>query len=146
MFANFWSRLGRYRKLSALSLGDLEKAVMERMWDGGECAVRDLYAEYNGKLAYTTLMTTVDRLHKKGLLERRKDGKAFIYKPILSREDLDRSIARDLIGVLLQERSSTPFPMLASFVDAINEQDQELLSALEQEIKKRRAASKGIKA
>ena len=141
MFANFWSRLGRYRKLSALSLGDLEKAVMERMWDGGECAVRDLHAEYNGKLAYTTLMTTVDRLHKKGLLERRKDGKAFIYKPVLSREELDRGIARDLIGVLLQERSSQPFALLASFVDAIDEQDEKLLNALEQEIKKRRASS-----
>src|SRR5512140_1834837 len=140
MFANFWSRLGRYRKLSALSLGDLEKAVMERMWDGGECAVRDLHAEYNGKLAYTTLMTTVDRLHKKGLLERRKDGKAFIYKPVLSREELDRGIARDLIGVLLQERSSQPFALLASFVDAIDEQDEKLLNALEQEIKKRRAS------
>ncbi len=141
MFANFWSRLARYRKLSALSLGDLEKAVMERMWDGGECAVRDLHAEYNGKLAYTTLMTTVDRLHKKGLLERRKDGKAFIYKPLLSREELDCGIARDLIGVLLQERSSQPFALLASFVDAIDEQDEQLLNALEQEIKKRRASS-----
>lgn len=141
MFANFWSRLGRYRKLSALSLGELEKAVMERMWDGGECAVRDLHAEYNGKLAYTTLMTTVDRLHKKGLLDRRKDGKAFIYKPVLSREELDRGIARDLIGVLLQERSSQPFALLASFVDAIDEQDEKLLNALEEEIKKRRASS-----
>lgn len=139
MFASIWSRLARYRKLSALSLGKLEKSVMEHMWDIGECAVRDLYSQYGGKLAYTTLMTTLDRLHKKGLLDRRKVGKAFVYRPFLSREELDRDIARDLIGVLLEDRHSQTSPILASFVDAINEQDEELLAALEQEIQKRRA-------
>lgn len=145
MFGTFWSRLGRYRKLSALSLGQLEKSVMECMWERGECAVRDLHAQYSGRLAYTTLMTTVDRLHKKGLLARRKDGKAFLYKPLLSREELDQSIARDLIGVLLEDRKAQPFSVLASFVDAINEQDEELLATLEDEIKKRRALSAKVK-
>ena len=140
MLATLWSRLGRYRKLSALSLGKLEKSVMERMWRADECAVRDIYQQFGGRLAYTTLMTTLDRLHKKGLLDRRKEGKAFVYRACMSREDLERGIARELIGALLEDRSAQPSP-IACFVDAINDQDEELLSALELEIQKRRALS-----
>jgi predicted transcriptional regulator len=142
MSVNFWSRFNRYRKLGALSLGPLEKGVMERMWARGVCTVRDLHDDYAGALAYTTLMTTVDRLHKKGLLDRTKDGKAFVYSTRLSREELDQRVVRDLFGAVVKDRGMESLPVLSCFVDAITEEDDKLLTALEDEIKRRRAASK----
>jgi predicted transcriptional regulator len=142
MAVNFWSRFNQYRKLGALSLGPLEKGVMERMWARGVCTVRDLHDDYAGALAYTTLMTTVDRLHKKGLLDRIKDGKAFVYSTRLSREELDQRVVRDLFGAVVRDSRMESLPVLSCFVDAITEEDDKLLSALEEEIKRRRAASR----
>ena len=66
--------LKRYfgRQQSTLDrLGELETELMERVWARTEVSVRDLHEEMHGRLAYTTLMTTLDRLYKKGLLLRR---------------------------------------------------------------------------
>jgi predicted transcriptional regulator len=115
---------------------------MERMWEKQECTVRDIYEAFGGMLAYTTLMTTVDRLHKKGLLNRSKDGKAFVYSTKFSREELDERMVRDLLGALVKDSGTKPLPVLSCFVDAITEEDDKLLGALEEEIKRRRAAQK----
>jgi predicted transcriptional regulator len=144
MLGTFWTKIKQYRNLGALTLGELEKGVMERIWTRGECTVRDVHSDFNGRLAYTTLMTTVDRLHKKGMLHREKQGKAFLYRPALSRDDLDRKVAQELIGVMVQEDRAKSLPILSCFVDAISAEDEELLSALEQEIQKRRAAMKQV--
>ena len=56
-----------------------------------EVSVRDLQPEFPGS-AYTTLMTTMDRLHRKGVLERRKVGRAFAYRPVSSREQLESGL------------------------------------------------------
>lgn len=142
MSGNFWSRFSRYRTLGVLSLGPLEKGVMERMWERRECTVRDIFDDYAGKLAYTTLMTTVDRLHKKGFLNRSKDGKAFVYSPKFSREELDQRMVRDVLGGLMKGSGAKTLPVLSCFVDAITEEDDKLLGALEEEIKRRRAAQR----
>ena len=140
MLKSFWSRIQRYRRLSSRTLGDLEKSAMEQVWARGECTVRDLHADFGERLAYTTLMTTLDRLHKKGLLDRRREGKAFVYSARMSREQLEQAMVRDVIEALLEESRKDPSPVMASFVDAISEEDETLLSQLEAEIQRRRAA------
>ncbi len=139
MLRSFWSRLQRYRGLSSRTLGDLEKSAMEQVWARGECTVRDLHESFGERLAYTTLMTTLDRLHKKGLLDRRREGKAYVYSARLSREELEKTMVRDVIGALLEERKSDPSPVVACFVDAITNEDESLLAQLEEEVRKRRA-------
>jgi predicted transcriptional regulator len=62
------------------SLGALEREVMAIVWDRGEVNVRDTSARLSSRVAYTTVMTTLDRLFKKGLLTRRKVGRAFVYR------------------------------------------------------------------
>ena len=62
-------------------LGPLEVTVMEILWARGESNVRDVVDRLDRPLAYTTVMTTLDRLFKKGLLARRKSDRAFIYSP-----------------------------------------------------------------
>ena len=61
-------------------LGSLERDVLERVWQRGESSVRDVCERLEPTVAYTTVMTTMDRLFKKGLLARRKSGRAFLYR------------------------------------------------------------------
>src|SRR5215467_2403014 len=91
----------RPREIACFALGKLERQVMEETWRLGEVSVRDIHRAFNEQIAYTTLMTTLDRLFKKNLLERRKDGRAFLYKAEVSRDDFDRGIQEDVIDGLL---------------------------------------------
>jgi predicted transcriptional regulator len=72
------------------ALHELESEVMEQLWGGGEGTVRDVMQTINKRRrterAYTTFMTVMARLHKKGLLTRRRDGKTDYYAPVYDRE------------------------------------------------------------
>src|SRR5438067_8043836 len=94
------------------ALGKLERAVLQSAWQHGEISVRDVHKDFGGRIAYTTLMTTLDRLYKKNLLVRRKDGRAFIYAPRVSPEEFERGIAQDVLDVLLG-RGAAAEPVLA---------------------------------
>ena len=71
-------------------LHELEAEVMEQLWSDGESSVRAVMAALNADTdkdrAYTTYMTVMGRLHKKGLLVRRRDGKTDYYTPAYERE------------------------------------------------------------
>ena len=131
-----------FRRPSAVmesALGSLERQVMERLWTlGREASVRDLRAALDGSLAYTTLMTTLDRLFKKGLLGRRRQGRAFLYAPRLTAEQLRTGVAADLIGTLLGQGAEAARPVMSTFVDAVEERDEVLLDELEALVRRRR--------
>jgi len=128
-------------------LGPLEREVMEIIWrwrkSEGEVSVRDIYLAFEERLAYTTLMTTLDRLHKKGLLERRKDGRAFLYSSRLSPQEFERSVARDVIDTLLGRGAEGVEPVLACIVEAVSERDRALLDDLDRLIKEKRRELRG---
>lgn len=70
-------------------LGELEKLVMDRMWSWDHpVAVREVLEDLqrDRTLAYTTVMTVMNNLHRKGILTRQKDGRAYLYRPFQSRE------------------------------------------------------------
>lgn len=133
-------------KVTASELGPLERSVMEFIWRHYEAqeeprkkvSVRDVYLAFDRRLAYTTLMTTLDRLYKKGLLEREKDGRAFIYAPSLSQQELERSMARNVIDMLLGRGEHGVEPVLACIVDAVSDHDRELLDDLDRLIREKR--------
>ena len=131
----------------ASKLGPLEREVMELIWrrpeEAAEVSVRDIHMAFEGRLAYTTLMTTLDRLRKKGLLERRKEGRAFFYSPRFSPDEFERSVARDAINMLLGRGSNGVEPILACIVDAVSERDRALLDELDRLIKEKRRAAPG---
>jgi predicted transcriptional regulator len=133
----------RASKSSLEQLGKLESELMERIWARGEITVRDLHLEVASRLAYTTVMTTLDRLYKKGLLQRRKLGKAFYYLPMMTREDYHRSLTSHLLGMVLDDGADKNI-VLSSFVNAVSETDRKLLDELDQLLKaKRRALRRG---
>src|SRR5579862_5520916 len=72
-------------------LHELEAEVMEEVWSQGEATVRTVMDALNKRArkprAYTTYMTIMARLHKKGVLERRREGKTDIYAPTLDRDE-----------------------------------------------------------
>ena len=83
-----------------MRLGPLEQRVLDALWVRQAAArVRDLQPSFPG-IAYTTLMTTLDRLHRKGLLERVIDGRAFAYRARLTRAEAVFSFLVDEVGSL----------------------------------------------
>lgn len=126
------------------ALGELEAQVMEAVWDAaGDVCVEDVRRalEAQGKeSAYTTVMTTMSRLHEKGLLQRRMSGRAYYYSPALSRRELGRSVTRRVIDGLL---GSFAEPAMSYFVEALSDEDPARLDALAEMIEKRRGRREG---
>ena|SRR5687768_2982675 len=101
-------------------LGPLEARVLEALWARAcPSSVRDLQPLFPS-VAYTTLMTTLDRLHRKGVLAREKQGRAFLYAPRDSRERFQAA------------------RLMSFFVDTVGDQDLAVLDELERLIRERR--------
>jgi predicted transcriptional regulator len=132
----FWGFKSSHELLEK-SLGSLERDVMALVWRRGEVNVRDACDELGSIVAYTTVMTTMDRLFKKGLLTRRKVGRAFVYRATASRAEIEGAVATELVHSLLQ-REGEPLPVLSSLVDAVSDRDRALLDELERLIREKR--------
>lgn len=99
--------------------------------------MRELTEEACQELAYTTVMTTLDRLFKKGLLTRSEEGRAFRYAPRLSREELHREAASQAIRQLLDATPASSLP-LSFLVEILGERDQQLLDDLRKLVDRKR--------
>lgn len=123
-------------------LGKLESELMERVWANGEASVRDIYHEVSSRLAYTTVMTTLDRLYKKGLLARSEDGRAFRYTTRLSREQLQREVTSQTFRQLLDSSPASTLP-LSLLVEILSERDTHLLDDLSRLVEEKRRELQG---
>ena len=140
-----WAMHGRFlfrgfkssQQLFENNLGALERQVMEIVWNHDEISVREACGQLGATVAYTTVMTTMDRLFKKGLLSRRKVGRAFVYRAAASRHELDHAVAGELVQTLLQDPRE-PLPILSCLVDAVSERDRALLDDLERLVREKR--------
>ena len=80
--------------------GELEAVIMDRVWEHAEpVTVRELHGELSAErvIAYTTVMSTMDNLHRKGWLERVKEGKAYRYRASASREEYSARLMREAL-------------------------------------------------
>ena len=115
--------------------GVLELRVLEVLWEcGGEIAVRDVLPHFPNA-AYTTVMTTMERLHRKGVLERRKAGRAFLYRPAQSREELESGMIVRTLEPLLNGNAQ---PVLSCLVEEVSRHDEKLLDELERLVRENR--------
>ena len=121
-------------------LGGLERRVMQAIWRRGEQSVREVREDFAGELAYTTLMTTLDRLFRKGLLTRRKQGRAYVYSAQVTPGEFRQGAARGLLGHLLGQDRESARPVLSSIVESVSERDRELLDDLEALVRAKRRA------
>jgi predicted transcriptional regulator len=129
-------RIFHFRASSA-ELGPLEERLLEALWTRGNATVRELIDEPCQDLAYTTVMTTLDRLFKKKLLSREAEGRAFRYKPMVTREQLHRDAAGESFRQLLNASPVGALP-LSYLVEIVSERDAELLDDLRELVEAKR--------
>ena len=119
-------------------LGPLELEVMDVLWNSGARNVREVVKRMRRELAYTTVMTTMDRLYKKGLLARELDERAFIYSPKLTRQEWNRRRAGEMMAGFLSGPEESRHLLLSCLVDAVGSHDSQLLDELETKIQRKR--------
>jgi predicted transcriptional regulator len=128
---------------STPQLGPFEQQLLRELWSRGSATVREMVDDTGIHQAYTTVMTTMDRLFKKGLLDRSAEGRAFRYTPRLSSEELQRGRALDGIRQLLGSDDTSALP-LSYLVEALSVHDAQLLDELQLLIERKRRELKGV--
>jgi predicted transcriptional regulator len=126
------------RRIARSTLGPLEIAVMEILWSEGQGNVHGVGQKLSRPLAYTTVMTTLDRLFKKGLLDRRKAERAFVYSPRLSRLEWEQQRAGEFVAGFLDGPRPAGELLISCLVEAVGQHDEALLDELEKKIKLKR--------
>jgi len=118
-----------------LILGPLETRVMEVLWMCGECRVREVSKRLDRDLAYTTIMTILDRLFRKNLVSRRICGRAYIYSPCVTCQEWKDKVARDVVAKLLAGPQASREALIACLLEAVGRQDALLLRELQKRIR-----------
>ena len=108
--------------------GELEAVIMDRVWaHDGPITVRDLFDELRAArpIAYTTVMSTMDNLHRKGWLARERDGKAYRYTAVASREEYSARLMREALA-----GAGDTEAVLSHFVASMDDGQAEALRAV----------------
>lgn len=109
-------------------LGELESEVMSQLWEKPDVTAKEIHSRLqNRNLALTTILTILERLRRKGLVDRERRGRSFVFQPAVGRGDFEAQVTRDVLQGLLKESSR---PILNTFVDLVAS-DEALLDELE---------------
>lgn len=128
-------------EMNSRPLGKLEQLAMDVLWERGDGTVREVMSHHRLKgRAYTTIMTTLSRLHRKGLLTREGEGNAYRYRPRCDRMEHRRRQAHDVMSELLQDQGDV---VLTAFVEAAGEADESHLRRLSELVQKRLRGKEG---
>src|SRR5262249_29667493 len=115
---------------------------MQVLWTPSECSVGEMVGRLAQPLPYTTVLTVLDRLHRKGLAVRRKRRRAFLYAPRVTREEWQKKqVDRLVTGLLVQEPSGEL--LVSCLVEALTQEDLTLLDELERKIEMKRQTLAG---
>jgi predicted transcriptional regulator len=122
--------------------GDLEYAVLAKLWELGSASARDIHTQVGRPqgLVYTTTAKVLDRLHAKRLVGRERKGIAFVYRPRVARAVVDAARAREFLTRLL---GPAPRSAVATLVDAVEALDPKLLDDLAEAVASRRRSRNG---
>lgn len=118
--------------------GDLEARVMDIIWQLQEATVGDVLARLGGEYHYNTVMTVMSRLAEKGVLIRRREGRAHVYAPVEDRDEFLARVSREVAEGLLREFGSLA---IAQFIDAADAVDPELLAELRRRVEQKAEAN-----
>jgi predicted transcriptional regulator len=127
--------LNLLRRSPIAQLGPLERQMLAALWTRGSSTVREILDVGDIQLAYTTVMTTLDRLYKKQLLNRVAEGRAFRYSPRYTQEELEKAAVGETIRQLLGSGAALP---LSYLVEAVSEHDASLLDDLQRLLDEKR--------
>jgi predicted transcriptional regulator len=123
-------------------LGPLEQQLLSELWMRESATVRELLDAGEIKLAYTTVMTTLDRLYKKQLLNRVAEGRAVRYSPRYTQEELEKAAVGETVRHLLDSSTAATLP-LSYLVEAVSQHDAGLLDDLQRLLDEKRRELRG---
>ncbi|MGO9405540.1 MAG: BlaI/MecI/CopY family transcriptional regulator [Terriglobales bacterium] len=126
-----------FENAPAARLGPLERQIHNAVWMRGTATVREVLEDVTIWQSYSTIMTTMDRLFRKGLLVRVLEGKAFRYSARYSPEEVERGAAMNGIRQLLGSEYASLH--LSYFVEAVGAKDEKLLEELQTLVERQRA-------
>jgi predicted transcriptional regulator len=129
--------LSLLRRSPSTQLGPLEQQLLSELWMRGSATVREMLDAGSINLAYTTVMTTLDRLYKKQLLNRASEGRAFRYSPRYTQQELEKAAVGETIRQLLGSGDAASLP-LSYLVEAVSEHDARLLDDLQRLLDEKR--------
>ena len=132
-----------FGSVSGQQLGPLEQQLLKEMWTRRSATVRELVEDGKITQAYTTVMTTLDRLYKKRFLDRVAEGRAFRYSPRQTPEELCRGAAVEGIRQLLGSSDESSLP-LSYLVEALSAHDAQLLDELQLLVERKRRELKKL--
>lgn len=112
------------------ALGELEVAVCNSLWDEGESDVRGMFERIGAArgIASNTIQSAMERMYRKGVLQRRKVSHAFVYAPAMTRSAFAAGV---LEGVSAALGSAGAQPLMAAFVERAGQSDPATLDQLE---------------
>ncbi len=122
--------------------GELEYAVLRAVLDAVGAPAGEIHARVGKSkgLAYTTIAKVLERLRAKGLVDRERGGRAFLYSPRIDRAVLERARVEKLVARLL---GSEPRPAVAMLVDAVEAVDPDLVDEMARIVAARRRSRRG---
>ncbi len=124
----------KFKKQKPSPFGDLEEKIMEFLWEKGSGSVKEVRQFLGeGKFAHTTVMTVMDRLYKKGILKRKKEGKGYRYYPVISREEFETEVAKKVVKDMLKGNPSTAVAAFEGLIEELSEEDLKKLKKLFEE-------------
>lgn len=128
-------RIGRKMIKDHGLLGELEIAVMNVLWEAGEpLDVKAVAMRLDGDRAYTTVMTTLQRLHLKGHLHREKDGRSFLYSPRLTQQSVVKRMLHRIADHLFQGDIRKLVPSIMGLDDELTDEQRQALRVVTKHI------------
>ncbi len=117
--------------------GNLERSILQMLWQRGEATARELHDEIRAERAigYTTVTSVLDRLVDKGVVRRHRAGRSYAYRAIARQAETQLAMARTFVE---QIASGGPRPAVAALVGALEEVSPELLAELKAELCKKK--------
>jgi Predicted transcriptional regulator len=99
-------------------LGPLETEIMQILWEDDRSTVKKVHRKLSQQreIAYTTVMTTMSRLHEKGVLDRHREGLAYVYSPAINEEEFVTMVVQQVLDGLLDDYSDTAIDYMVDYL------------------------------
>lgn len=119
-------------------IGNLELYLLKILWDaGGWLDVKDVVARMDGSRAYTTIMTTLVRLHKKGLIDQKKLGRGFVYRPKVTQKTVIKGVLARMAALLFDGDLKQLMPQILNIEKELTKTERAKLRVIASKIKDR---------
>jgi len=123
----------KFKKNKPSPFGELEEKVMNVLWKKGNATVSEVKKALKDKFAHTTIMTILDRLYKKGILNREKEGKGYRYYPLMSKEEFEKMVAKKVVKEMTKENPTVAIAAFEGIVENLSKDEIEKLKKMIEE-------------